>query len=1153
MRSLVCVVAIAMILSIIGCSGGGKKTGNIPANSSSKTLLSFTFEEYSSATVVIDEPSKAVTVTLPFGANAEGLTAVFQTTGVKTCIGSVEQQTGSTTNDFTQPVVYTVYAEDGSKADYTVTVLIAQESANDITSFSINGVSGSISGTTITLKLPFGASLASLVADFTTTGDSVHVDGVPQQSGVTSNSFAATVEYVVTAANGSTKTYYVTVTIAQSDEKAITAFSVAGQAGIISGTSISVLVPNGTSLTGLVATFTATGSSVTADGITQTSGSTAVDFSSTVTYIVYAADNSTETYFVTVTAAGLGEFHPASGAYSPVSESSWGSAAWVRGAEFTSGEGSTLDVGVYSKNATVVVLEIYTAASGVDAAYDYRMIKGSDDIWRAAVAQVPGKTFYAFRAWGPNWTFDSSWTRGNSDKGFVSDVDSSGNRFNPNKVLYDPYAKELSHDKSSPAALGSENGGIYGTGGTGDATAHGYSGPCTGNVTIDRRNVDTGKFAPKSVAFVDSTSLELKPAIAQKDAIIYEAHVRGLTKHSSSTTLQTILSGFDGFSDVVNVPDAYRGTYKGAGYMAGYLKDLGVNTIELLPVQETDNDHNPSDAAGGNYWGYMTYGYFAPDRRYAYDKTPGGPTKEFKEMVNAFHTAGIEVYMDVVYNHTGEGGNWDSARIESPAGSGTWIDNPDYTSKCAEITSFRGLDNSAYYCLADSNKGNFWETTGCGNNFRCDNDPVRKLILDSLGYWIDSMGVDGFRFDLAPVLGREQSGSDWLFNTNAATITQIRDLGANKHVEMIAEAWDCGWPGGYQVSNFTVESASGAKDGWGEWNGFFRDSVRKYIKGQGWKVTNYCSMGDVFNGSYDLNARKPAHNDHDHTGFNDQGGPQKSVNFITAHDGFTMMDLVSYNGKSNSGTWPFGTSDGGSSDNDSWDSSPSAYPGDGGTVSGITQQQLRRQQLRNLWTILIMSRGVPMSVYGDEFGRTQNGNNNAYNLDSVATWSNYGMINTDSPTAVALGDGFTGSYHNNFGTDGNTDSQNGLFKFVRNLIDIRKKSDVFRQDSYGMVIDYKTAAGGDLGDSDRAARIFIDGSPVTNGNDYLICMNMWRGSVSFTVPAASAGMKWISIIDTANWAESGHDNFWTDASASVITGTYGVNPMSIVVLKEVSQ
>lgn len=820
----------------------------------------------------------------------------------------------------------------------------------------------------------------------------------------------------------------------------------------------------------------------------------------------------------------LGSNYPSSGSYSPVNMASWGTATWKLGANYVSSAPSDLEIAVYASNASKVLLEIYSAKTGADAQYDYWMAKGSDGVWRAKIAGVPNYALYAFRAWGPNWSYDSNWTRGNSASGFASDVDTNGNRYNPNKVLYDPYAKEISHDKETPEmSAAGESGGMYGTGGLTDLTPHGYNGPCTGNVAIDRRNVDTGKWAPKSVAIYNTTSFGTKPAVAEKDGIIYEAHVRGLTQHSSSISLPTILNGIAGIDTSAWgtwFTDAERGTYKAAGKMAKYLKALGYTTIELLPIHETANDINPADGPGGNYWGYMTYGYFAPDRRYAYDKTFGGPTKEFKEMCAAFHAEGLEVYLDVVYNHTGEGGNWDPKYTTYPTL------NPNYTTKCKEITSFAGLDNANYYALVADNKGEYWETTGCGNNMDASKAVVREFVKDSLKYWITEMGVDGFRFDLAPVLGRD-AAPNYYFNANGQLLTEIAAMTTTYNVEMVAEAWDCQWPGGYQVSNFP--------SGWGEWNGFYRDSVRKFIKGGGNKTSGYPSFTDVFNGSYGPLDRSSGNI---HTGFNDNGGPQKSVNFIVAHDGFTLMDLVSYDSKQNTTlSWPFGPSDGGSSDNDSW--------------STNSDPALRRQQLRNLWTILMFSRGVPMTVWGDEFARTQNGNNNPYNVDSICSYNNYNMINTDSPNGVSTGS--VVPYHNNFGTDTKLDNANTLFKFARNVIQLRRNSSALKHSSYDMTYTYKREDGvSDIQDGNQCVWIRIDGSSTTGGSDYLLLINTYSAQISYTVPAADAGKKWVRIIDTASWAEA-NDNYWPAASGATITTAYGVNAYSIVVLQEVAQ
>lgn len=805
----------------------------------------------------------------------------------------------------------------------------------------------------------------------------------------------------------------------------------------------------------------------------------------------------------------LGTNHPASNSgvvWASVNESTWNTGTWPRGISWVSAPTTTyplqtLRIGVYAGNATKVVLEIYSEytagsaaatpyATGSQARYDYNMAKGSDGVWRAAI-RAPKNALYAFRAWGPNWPYSSSWTRGNSSAGFISDVDSAGNRYNPNKVLYDPYALEMTHDKETPAMIAAgHDGGMYGTG------AGLYK-------TVARRNYDTALWAPKAVAIYDTTSFGTKPAIPQKDAIIYEAHVRGMTNDSSTASLSTILANMpvynpatgtvntNAFSGQANIPAAERGTYLAAGEMAPYLKALGINTIELLPVHETANDINSGTSPGGNFWGYMTYGYFAPDRRYSYNKALGGPTAEFKAMVRAFHNAGIEVYLDVVYNHSGEGGTWGDANT-------------------AELTSFRGLDNQAYYALVSSNKASYWESTGCGNNLNTGHANTALMVKDSLTYWMSEMGVDGFRFDLAPVIGRD-AAPNYYYNPNAQLVKDIATLGVNNNAEMIAEAWDIGT---YAVGTFPTN--------WGEWNGRYRDATRGFFKGE-LGTGNGITYADAFYGDYNY--------------FNDQGGAHKSVNFIVAHDGFTLADLVSYNTKTNTSlAWPFGVSDGGSDSNLSWDSSGN--------------QALRRQRLRSLMTWQIFSRGVPMLVYGDEFGRTQNGNNNPYNIDSVATWNNYQMINRDAPHTAPTG--YTATYHNNLGTDGLADGKNNLFLFTANTLQRRVNSVALRQADYTMPIYFAKAdgSGGFNSTADRAVRIHMDGS--TKGDaDYLLFVNNWSGDVSFNAPAADAGKKWIRIIDTAQWAEA-NNNHWADSAAWTLSGSYGVKAWSIAVFKSVN-
>ena len=792
---------------------------------------------------------------------------------------------------------------------------------------------------------------------------------------------------------------------------------------------------------------------------------------------------------------GFAPQHPSAGPYSPASESSWGRATYALGAHARRGD---VEFAVYARHATWVLLEIYSEPLTADCRYDYWLHQGSDGVWRGRLRQVPVGTLYGFRCWGPNWPFDPAWSRGNSGAGFITDVDADGHRYNPNKLLFDPYARELSHDRETPEIKDHHrhHAGMYGSG------PDAYRGVADAHPPVVRREFDTGRWAPKSVVINDRSPIGRRPRIKEKDAVIYEAHVRGLTRHRSSMRLSSLLAGVAGCEDVTDVPDELRGTYAGAAHMAPYLRALGMTAIELLPVHEFANDLNPEGSPGwdrgvdepphGNYWGYMTYGFFAPDLRYAHDKTPGGPTREFKQMVRAFHQAGLEVYLDVVYNHTGEGGLWDA------------------TGNTAELLSFRGFDNAEYYSLTSGNRF-YWDSTGCGNNLDASHEVVQQLILDSLLYWGRDMGVDGFRFDLATVLGR--TAPNFGFEGQGSLLKEIARRATQAGVEIIAEAWDLG---GYHVGDFP--------EGWAEWNGAYRDAVRRFLKGDG----NTREFMNAVNGDY---AR-----------FADQGGPQKSINFITAHDGFTLMDLVSYNGKNNDLLWPFGPSDGGADNNLSWDSG-----GDRG---------LRRQRLRNFMAVLFCSRGVPMIVSGDEFGRTQNGNNNPYKIDSVAMWNNWEMLATTRPHTVPTGG--SGAYHDNYGDDRHADGRNGLFQFVRYLATLRRSCESLRVTRFGdLVLDsgddvtywFKREDGAtDLSDGDRRVHWRIDGSAIGE-RDLLLCVNMHAWSSDFLLPPPERRRRWRRLIDTAAWAEP-EGNCWPVERAPVMGTHYTVHPYSIAVFQE---
>ncbi len=703
----------------------------------------------------------------------------------------------------------------------------------------------------------------------------------------------------------------------------------------------------------------------------------------------------------------------------PVDADHWRDATWPLGSISTP-DGVTF--AVYAPAASGVRLEIFEAAIAASV-FTADCGKGPDGIWRAKVAGVEPGIFYGYRCWGPNWPLDPAWMPG-SDAGFVSDVDPDGNRFNPNKLLSDPYARELSHtpygDEVSSVVDGEGpfDPGMFGTGGD---DYHG----------APRRNFDTARWAPKGVVIDDASSFGRHPELPPEDAAIYEAHVVNLTAHPSGSDLAGTIGSQPGFPGVQDVPAELRGSYAGAAYLAPYLKSLGFSTIEFLPVHQ-------SDAAPGhpNHWGYETLAFFAPNRAYAHDRTPGGPTREFKAMVKAFHDAGIEVFLDVVFNHTAEGTIWNGDR------------------NTTGFTSFGGFAAPVYYDLTPDGTP-VDGATGTHNQMNYSEAASRQLVTDCLSYWIDTMGIDGFRFDLAPVLGRLPENfprDDWpdqrRFFSDHPLLVAIRELAEAKDVEVIAEAWDL-W--GYEVGQFP--------SGWGEWNGHYRDALRAFLKGDG-------NVGSAM-----------AQIDGDVLDFNDAGGPQRSVNFLTAHDGFTMVDLVSYDQKRNDRPWPFGPSEGGTDDNLSWDS-------DG-------DHALRRQRVRNCWTVLFLSRGVPMVVAGDEYGRTQNGNNNPWALNTIGMWQNWGQSVAAAPTALPVDPDDPGiSYDDNLGASQAPPGSNPIFRLASYVANLRRFHPALRQPSYGdatlgnadVTYEFRNATGGTPVEGDRVLRVHIDATVVEGDN-----------------------------------------------------------------------
>ena len=522
---------------------------------------------------------------------------------------------------------------------------------------------------------------------------------------------------------------------------------------------------------------------------------------------------------------------------------------------------------LYSRDAGAVYLLLFDRPDGPPTD-TIRIENRTRFVWHAFVAGVKPGQLYGFKVLG---NFDPS----------------SGRRFNPAKLLVDPYAKALSHKASNRDNL---------------LLAYDAASPDR-DLSLDGR--DDGHLVPKAIVVDDAFDWkdDVSPAIPFERLIVYEVHAKGFTAHPSSR---------------VKSP----GTYLGFAEKIPYLKSLGVNAVELLPVHEHYAEDFLRAKGLTNYWGYNTLGFFAPESSYGTGRRPGCQVAEFKTMVRKLHKAGIEVILDVVYNHTAEG------------------------NELGPTLSLRGIDNRTYYCLVDP--GRYYQNyTGCGNSLNLTNPAVIRLVMDSLRYWAETMHVDGFRFDLASVLGRDAGG----FVGSAAFFHAVAQDPVLQKVKLIAEPWDIGT---YQVGNFPVD--------WSEWNGRFRDTVRRFVKGDGGCVRD---LGARLTGSADL--------------YGDDGrSAMNSVNFVTCHDGFTLWDLVSHDGKHNEANLE-GNRDG-SDDNNSWNC------GVEGETNDPDVNRLRLQSAKNHICILLFSSGTPMLLGGDEFLRTQRGNNNAYCQDNDLSW-----------------------------------------------------------------------------------------------------------------------------------------------------------------------
>lgn len=659
---------------------------------------------------------------------------------------------------------------------------------------------------------------------------------------------------------------------------------------------------------------------------------------------------------------------------------------------------------VFSENATGMDVCLFDER-GIETRIPLR--ERSNYVWHGYVPGVRPGQRYGFRAHGL----------------YAPDT---GMRFNANKLLVDPYALavEGTVDYSQPVFgyVGSPREGLAGTSAPPDDRA------------ADLR--DSARGVPKSI--VTDTRFDWEgdraPCVPWADTVLYETHVKGVSMRHP------------------DVPEAVRGTYLGLAHpkMIEHLKRLGVTSVELLPIHEHMDEWSVAARGMTNYWGYSTLAFLAPSQRFA--SKPGAQVHEFKTMVKALHRAGIEVVLDVVYNHTGEGDQY------------------------GPTVSLRGLDNSTYYRLSADNRAHYDDFTGCGNSLNMLHSQSLKLVMDSLRYWVTEMHVDGFRFDLASTLARESGAVDKM----SAFFDIIHQDPILSNVKLIAEPWDLG-DGGYQVGNFPVL--------WTEWNGRYRDTVRHFWTGQTWTIAD---LGYRLTGSSDL--------------YEDDGRhPHASINFITAHDGFTLRDLVSYEKKRNLAN--------GEDNRDGNDHNASWNSGVEGETSDPKVLALRLRQQRNFIVTLALSQGVPMITAGDEIGKTQGGNNNAFVQDNELSWLDWDL-DADRET---------------------------LLEFSREVFAFRRRHPVFRRPGFFKgqhvggselkdiawfhprgremtLLDWQkpeSCAIGLLLAGDALDWRDAMGEPVID-DSFLVLLNGSRTAVDFTLPGIEWGTRWALRIDTRN-------------------------------------
>ncbi|MCL4847514.1 MAG: glycogen debranching protein GlgX [Acidobacteria bacterium] len=668
-------------------------------------------------------------------------------------------------------------------------------------------------------------------------------------------------------------------------------------------------------------------------------------------------------------------------------------------------DGIGVNFAVFSEHATAVELCLFDSPYAGRETTRVPLTERTDQVWHGYLPDLRPGQLYGLRVYGP---YDPA----------------RGHRFNSHKLLCDPYARAIGRNlRWHPSLFGF----------TLDDPA--------GDLSKDER--DSAAYAPLA-AVIDPAFTwgdDKPPLTPWHETVIYEAHVRGLTKLHPE------------------VPEELRGTYLGlvSEPVLSHFKALGVTAIEVLPIHHHVDEWHLTQKKLTNYWGYNTLAFFAPDLRYSTSRSPQESVREFKMMVRALHAAGLEVILDVVYNHTAEG------------------------SHIGPTLSLRGIDNQSYYRLTPNNPRYYEDFTGCGNTLNMRSPRVLQLIMDSLRYWVLDMHVDGFRFDLASALARELHAVDKL----GSFFDIIHQDPVLSRVKLIAEPWDLG-EGGYQVGNFPV--------GWTEWNGKYRDSVRRFWRGDGGQVSEFATRLAGSSDLYERSGRRP----------------YASVNFVTAHDGFTLEDLVSYQQKHNEAN--------GESSQDGENNNLAFNFGVEGPTDDPEIVAARARQKRNFMATLLLSQGVPMIRGGDELGQTQRGNNNPYCQDSELTWHHWSL----------------------------TPDQERFLAFTREIIALRKRHPVLRRRHFfqGRAIrgvevkdlSWYDPTGSEMTDQAwispqvRCIGVRLEGDAISEVDErgrriaddtLLLLLSAHDQVVGFTLPPVGDGQRWVPLLDTAHDVRDG--------------------------------